>query len=212
MEARIEARVPLAIGAALIALACACFGAGTAAGEQPLPEAFSPPVVATVSHVPGQFGTVTKKELGRGIAQVRAGSQGSPGHRPQAEITKVALEELLETAYLEGEAVRRGLVVTGREISIELGLIKKDNFKSKADYQHFLHQNKLTPKEVRERVRLQIIITEIEEAVLRGIRGEAARIRAFGEFIDAYKKRWRARTVCAPNYATALCSNSSPSA
>ncbi|HEX3735519.1 MAG TPA: hypothetical protein VHU86_10270 [Solirubrobacterales bacterium] len=96
---------------------------------------------------------------------------------------------MLDAADIQGEAAEDGLAVTQRE------------------YQHFVHSAKLTEEDLRERVKLQLLARLIEDRITRGIHGYAAQQEAFSKFVKDYSKRWKARTVCAPRYATGRCSN-----
>jgi hypothetical protein len=47
----------------------------------------------------------------------------------------------------------------------------------------------------------------IQERVARGTSGIRDAQEKFKKFVDAYSKRWRARTVCAVEFAIDRCSN-----
>jgi hypothetical protein len=200
----------LLAGVGLIASICLSGGTELVSAE-PSPEALPVGTVAVVSHAPWSFGTITEPELARTISQVSAaaGLQAPPesGTPKWRRIEEEALGELLATSDLEGEAAARHLIVTRTEVSTELAAIKAENFRSEAQYRRFKRHAKFTEAEVRERIRLQIISGLIEEDVTRSVDGEAAQMKALQKFVAVYEKRWRARTVCAPEYAIEGCSN-----
>jgi parvulin-like peptidyl-prolyl isomerase len=191
----------------------ALLAAGASAVGSTLPAAEDLPanMVAVVSDVPVGVGRLTKTEFRRALVQ-RAAAAGrdsvpQPGGNGYGKLRDAAVAELLDIAWIKGQAAEMGIAVTRRQIATELAQIKKDNFKSEAQYRRFLKQSHFTRRDVDERVELQLLSTRIQERVLRGVRGPRASQKALQEFVDAYMKRWRARTVCAPEYATERCLN-----
>jgi hypothetical protein len=172
--------------------------------------------VAIVSEVPARRGRVTKKEFHRGLAQAAAQagrkSAPKPGGDGYGKLKELTIGELLDAIWIRGQAIEMGIDVTRRKISRELALLKKQAFKSEAEYHRFLKEAHYTRRDVRERVELQLLSTAIQRQVVRGAGGEAATQKAFSDFVDAYSKRWRARTVCAPEYTIDRCSNGPPPA
>jgi SurA N-terminal domain len=192
-----------------------CMAVGVcAAGAEPASSELPQGTVALVSHVPGAAGTVTYAELARAVLQASVQEEmshpprlGDPRYKQAAED---ALRELLGAADIDGEAAARHLVVTQPEVSARLAMIKHESFKSEAEYRHYLRQAKLTEKEARERVKLQILASGIEARVIKGILGRAAQVRALRKFISNYARRWRSRTVCAVQFVIDRCSNGPP--
>jgi len=185
---------------------------GTASGaSEPEVEELPPGVVATVAEVPGGFGTITVRELRRAIIQVSAQRGTSPAPAPgephYRRVAKLALAESLDVADIEGEGAERDIAVSARQVARRLAAIKRE-FNSKVEFHKYLRRLKLSENEARERVRLQILVRRIETDVYGGLDGAAAQAKA-KEFVEAYRKRWRARTICAPEYAIGRCSNGS---
>ncbi len=101
-----------------------------------------------------------------------------------------------------------GIAVTQGRITRALVRLRKQAFKSTAEYRRFLREAHLTRRDVRERVELQLLVTEIQRRVVGKVGKGPSGQKAFGEFVNAYEERWRARTVCAPEYMLASrCSN-----
>jgi hypothetical protein len=168
--------------------------------------------VAIVSEVPAGTGTITKREFNRGLVQAAAQaglrSAPKPGGNGYGKLKELTIGELLDAVWIRGQAMEMGIDVTPRKVSRELALLKKQAFKNEAQYHRFLKESHYTRRDVRERVELQLLSTAIQRQVARGAGGgEAATQKAFSDFVDAYSKRWRARTVCAPEYAIDRCSN-----
>jgi hypothetical protein len=186
-------------------------GASAIGSTLPTPEELPANMVAVVSHVPVGIGRITKAEFRRALVQGAAmagrDSVPQPGRSGYGKLRDAAIAELLDMVWIKGQAAEMGIAVTRRQVATELAQIKKDNFKTGAEYRRFLKQSHFTRRDVDERVELQLLSTQIQERVIRGFRGPRAIQKAFQEFVDAYMKRWRARTVCAPEYAIERCSN-----
>jgi hypothetical protein len=186
-----------------------------AATEPPLPtpEALPADVVVFVAHVPSRLGRLTRAEFQRALVQaaVQAGRSSAPG--PDAKdyprIANRALGERLDAIWIQGQAREMGIGVRPREISRELAHLKKEAFENEAQYRRFLRQARFTNRDVRERVKLQILSEKIQVRIVFGL-SEAEAQRAFSRFLKEYKARWQGRTVCAPGYVTVRCSNGGP--
>jgi hypothetical protein len=198
---------------AAIALALGWSASGSVA--LPAAEELVPNTVARVSDVPDRTGTITKAEFRHGLvlAAVSAGLQRvpKPGGRRYEQLERRTLNLLLEAIWIRGQAAEMGISVTPRQVSRELTLVKKEVFRSEAEYRQFLRESRYTRRDVRERVELQMLATRVGERLQRRIEREARNKReeqeVIQEFVTEFNERWRSRTVCAPEYATERCSN-----
>lgn len=190
----------------------ASLGSPTAAPDA-LPAAESLPghTVAVVSHIPVRLRAITVKELHRAILQAaaQAGLKSVPatGQPKYQRLEEEALGELLDGLWIEGQAEEMGISVTRRQVVAERNQIEKDNFKSRKEFHAFLKHAHFTLRDVYYRVELQLLSTEIQENIAWGTSSQKEAQKKFSAFVDAYKKRWRSRTVCAPRYAIERCSN-----
>lgn len=172
--------------------------------------------IAVVSEVPRKVGTITKAEFHHGLVQAAAEAGRKPVPRPggngYGKLKKMTIKELLDVVWIKGQAAEMGIGLTPRKIARKLARIKKQAFKSEAEYHRFLKEAHFTRRDVRDRVEVQLLSAAIQRRVVRGvIGGEAATQKAFSDFVEAYTERWRARTVCAPEYMVpARCSNAAP--
>ena len=167
--------VPLAI-VAVIAAAVILLTGGSKGSSQgggittlPSPSELPPQTVAIVTHVPSALGTVTRAELAHAIA-LSAASAGldsppTPGSAKYTETADSALETLLQSIWIQGEAAELGLDVTSSQIAKERAKIKRQSFKSEAQYRKFLAESHYTASDVRERVKDQVLSTKIQERV-----------------------------------------------
>jgi hypothetical protein len=132
-----------------------------------------------------------------------------PANVVAERLKEEALGERLNAVWIEGQAALMGIDVSARQVARELARIKEANFKSEREYHAFLRASRFTQRDVDERVRLQLLANRIQERVARQATGSVQ--AAFKRFVEEFRKRWKARTVCAPRFVTSLCSNSPPS-
>lgn len=125
--------------------------------------------VALVEDVPEEISTISEAELKRAILQQAASGQlkkiPKPGEDKYEELQTTALGELLNTIWIQGEAEELGIAVTPKQIQDELAQIKKQNFKTEAEFAQFLKTSKFTNEDVLTRVKLQLLSTQIQERI-----------------------------------------------
>lgn len=191
---------------------------GTASSATlPSPEELPGSMVAIVSNVPISRGRITKAEFQHALvlSVIQAGRSSVPrqGENGYERFKKEAVGNLLEAIWILGEAREIGITVTHEEVAHELSLIKR-SFKNGAEYLKFLREAHYTRRDVHERVEVQMLSVRLQRwlqvRVERESRNEFEEQRAFNEFLAEFNEKWRARTVCAPVYATDRCSNGSP--
>jgi parvulin-like peptidyl-prolyl isomerase len=127
--------------------------------------------VAIVEHVPDDIGTVSEADFKRALlqqaAQAKLKGAPKPGDDKYEELKTAALGELLDTIWIQGEAEELDISVTPKQIAAELAQIKKTNFKTEAEYQKFLKTSRFTKEDVLARVKLQLLSTQIQEAITK---------------------------------------------
>lgn len=123
--------------------------------------------VILVQNVPGDAGEITAGDVDHSIelAAAQGGEKTTPkpGDPQYEELKKTATDALLEAAWIQGLADERGLDVSEGEIAKELKKIKKESFKSEAEFQKFLKESHYTPADIDERVKIQILSRELQE-------------------------------------------------
>ncbi len=163
-----------------------------------------------VVDVRGSTEKITKREFQRALAQAAA-SKGrrpapKPGHGGYGKLKDTAIGELLDSTWIGGQAAEMGIGVTSRQIKEERRRLIKIAFKGRAEYHRFLVEARYTLRDLRERLEVQMLATRIGERVTAGLAGRSEQ-KAFAQFVAEYEKRWRDRTVCAPEYVLDRCSN-----
>jgi hypothetical protein len=195
----------------VLAASVALVPAAAATDPPPLtPETLPSNVVAFVAHVPLGLGRLTKAEFQRALVQVAAETGRSSAPGPNAKdyprIAEKALGERLDSIWIQGQAREMGIGVRPGQVSRELVRLKKKAFRNEAQYRRFLREAHFTNRDVRERVKIQILSQKIQVRILSGL-SKAERQRAFSRFIKEYAARWQSRTICATGYVTERCSN-----
>jgi parvulin-like peptidyl-prolyl isomerase len=123
---------------------------------------------AIVTGLPGDMGNISEEEVEKTIEQQVAETGGKapkPGEKFYYRRMSVAMNELTNALWIEAEAEDMGIAVTDKQIEDELEKIKKQSFPTEAAWKAFLKKSHLTPEEVRRRVKLQVINTQVQEKV-----------------------------------------------
>jgi foldase protein PrsA len=160
-------RLALVIFGALFVILFAGYAIAEGIGHPSVPEGD----VAIVQNVPDDIGTVSEASFK--LALLQQAAQGGlkkppkPGEDKYDELKEAALGELLDTIWIQGEAEELGFSTTPKEIATELATIKKQNFKTQAEYQKFLETSHFTKADVLARVKLQLLSTQIQEAITK---------------------------------------------
>jgi len=123
--------------------------------------------VAFVEEVPGDGGDITQEDFDHALelAAKQGGEKKAPkpGDAKYEELKEAALNSLFEAAWLEGQAAEWEIEVSDAEIAKEKKKLKKESFKSEKEFKEFLKESGFTPADVDERVKLQILSTELQE-------------------------------------------------
>ncbi len=127
--------------------------------------------VAIVENVPDEVGAVSEADFKRAflrqVAQAGLKKSPAPGEEKYEEVKTAALGELLDSIWIQGEAEELGISATPKQIATELAQIKKQNFKTEAEYREFLKTSRFTKEDVLDRVKLQFLSTQIQERIAR---------------------------------------------
>jgi parvulin-like peptidyl-prolyl isomerase len=126
--------------------------------------------VALVKGAPGDVGEVTKAKfdhaLELAVAQSGEKTPPKPGDPKYEELKKATLFSLLESIWLQGVAAEWGVEASEAEIDEELKKVKKESFKSEAEFKKFLKESHYTPADLRERVKLKVLSGGLQEQLL----------------------------------------------
>jgi hypothetical protein len=130
------------------------------------------------------------------------GQAPDPGDQQYTALRDQAMGDLLDVAWILGEAQDRGISVTDREIQRRFEQTRNQSFKSDADYQNFLRQSGFDQDDVDLRVQLQLLSDQIQQQI--------ASDQSTEEYLDAYRSKWTDRTVCLPEVVFERCQNYNP--
>lgn len=122
--------------------------------------------IAVIEDAPGDRGKISKEDLDHGLEILLAG-EGQKTPKPDSpeyeKAQEAALTSALESVWLEGQAEEMGIEATDQQVAKKLKEIKDENFPTKAQFEKFLNERKLTAEDVDERVRLEILTEEIQK-------------------------------------------------
>jgi parvulin-like peptidyl-prolyl isomerase len=125
--------------------------------------------VVLVEDVPDEIGQITQEQFDRGfeqqLTQAKLKKAPDAGSDKYEELKEAALSELMDQIWIEGQAEELGISVTDKQVEEQLETIKKQSFGSERAYEKFLKESKFTQEDVDDRVRLQLLSTQIQEAV-----------------------------------------------
>lgn len=125
--------------------------------------------VALVQSVPDEIGHVSEERfdhaLEQQVAEAKLKKAPAPGSEKYEEMKKAALGEILNEAWIRGEAEELDITVTDKQVENELETIKEQNFPTPAAYKKFLKESNFTQEDVDNRVRLQVLSTQIQETI-----------------------------------------------
>jgi foldase protein PrsA len=127
--------------------------------------------VAIVKGVPSDLGTVTEGEFKKALLQ-QVGQSGlkkvpKQGEKKYEELKTATMTELLSEVWIQGEAEELGLSVTPKQVATQFAQVKKTNFPTPKAYKQFLKESHFTQEDVNNRVKIQLLSTQVQEAVSR---------------------------------------------
>lgn len=183
-----QRRLALLVFGALLVLLFAGFAVAQGIGDPDVPS----DAVAIVEDAPGDQGTVTDchgdevdndpgtitdAEFDCGLQQTAARTGldkvPKPGEPRYDDLKEAAMGDLLDMIWIQGEAEERGVEVTQRQVDAELERIVTQNFGCKTGQdpfackglQQFLGTSHFSEDDVLERVKLQLLSTELQKQV-----------------------------------------------
>jgi foldase protein PrsA len=83
----------------------------------------------------------------------------------QQRVIQQTMAGLIEAAWVQAEAKKRGITVTNAAIGQQLAVTKKQSFPSAGSYEKFLATSGMTQAEVLERVRVQVLAQRISQKI-----------------------------------------------
>lgn len=158
-------RLALIVFAAVFVLLFVGFAIAQGLGSPSVPSGD----VAKIQDVPDEIGAIGQEEFDRGMERAVAGAKlkkaPAPGSKKYEEMKETVLKELLEAAWIRGEAEEMGIKTTPKQVEEELASIKKQSFPTKGSYEKFLKESKFTEEDVNDVVEVKVLSTAIQEQV-----------------------------------------------
>jgi foldase protein PrsA len=145
-------------------------------------------------------GTITKDELDCAIQQTAA--QGGlakvpkPGDPQYEDLRNSAIGDLLDAAWIQGEAADRGISVSTRQVDAQLNQIVSQNFACKKgqdpfqckELQQFLATSHFSKDDVLTRVKLQLLSNELQKQITENV--PAVTAGQISDYYDAAKAQF----------------------
>lgn len=134
-------------------------------------------VVAIVQDMPGGDYEITEEQFEKAKQQMAAQAQLEkvpPKDDPQyLEIAGAAMNDLLDVAWISGEAAEQGIKVTQRQIDDQLKQVAQQNFRCKENVEpfkckalkDFLKQSHYTQDDVLERIKVGLYSNELQSKI-----------------------------------------------
>lgn len=123
--------------------------------------------VALVEGTPGDVGQVSEADFKHALelaaAEGGAKEVPKPGEPKYDEEKEAALKSILEGIWIQGLAAEWGIEVSEKEVAERLKKVKKESFKSEAEFQEFLKKSHLTPADINTKVKIQILSEQLQE-------------------------------------------------
>jgi foldase protein PrsA len=163
-------RIALGLGAALV-IAIVVVAVTSGLGDEGVPSGDVAVVEAEVSAEPAgiEDGKISQEGFDEALLQAakRQGMQQppDPGSEQYTALRDQALGDLLDIAWILGEAEERGVEVTDTEVERRFEQTKNQSFRSEEEYQRFLRQSGFDQEDVNLRVELQLLSDKIQEEV-----------------------------------------------
>lgn len=123
--------------------------------------------IVFVTDVPGNGGEISKADFEHALEQASAQAglkkPPKPGDKKYEELREAAQKSLVEPTWLEGLGREEGIEISDKEVEEEFKKLKKENFKTEAEYKEFLKKAHYTQEDVNRRVKLQKLGAELQE-------------------------------------------------
>ena len=126
--------------------------------------------IAVVKDAPAGLSPITKEQFAHAFKQQASSlpKPPKPSSPQYDDVKKAAIDNLLDTVWIQGEASDLGIEPTDREVQTQLKTIK-GGFGSEAAYQKFIKQSGYTPEDVRTVAKLRVLGSAIEAAITKGV-------------------------------------------
>jgi hypothetical protein len=140
------------------------------------------------------------------VARRTEGPASNKGLPPStAETRTEALEFLISSDWVLGEARDLHVAVSAAQIKRQFDRVKAQQFRRRAEFKAFLRSSGETISDLLFRVQLNMLSERIERHVSAVPGGPRAQQRARSRFVQAFKAKWMAQTYCAAEYTVPDC-------
>jgi hypothetical protein len=177
----------------------------------------APAVHAQTPLAPGEVARVgdtpilkTDYDHWRVIAQSSSGRGLTDEPGDDAEVRPQVMQLLVSFLWIEGEAKRLGVVVSPGAVYTTYKRQKDESFPREKDFQKFLADSGQTVRDLKRRVRLDLLSNRIRDHVVRGAKTLESEYRRLDRFVPKFTARWKAMTECGKGYESSDCGSVVP--
>jgi foldase protein PrsA len=128
--------------------------------------------LALVEEAPEGVGDITKEDFDLRMEQAAAKAKldkvPKPGDPKYKELKEGALGELIQAAWVKGQADEMGIAVSEEEVDNKVKELKDQSFKSEAEYKETIKELHFTEADVRELMEFELLIEKIQKQVREG--------------------------------------------
>ncbi|MEX2107431.1 MAG: SurA N-terminal domain-containing protein [Solirubrobacterales bacterium] len=153
------------VGAAISALASR--GGSDDGSSLPSPSDLPPDTIALVMEVPEGAGRITEGTFYRHLDQAAAKGQldkvPAPGDPEYRELKETTVGELIQAAWIKGQANEMGISVTAKEVDKKHEKLKEQSFDSEAEYRKTVEELHFTEADVRGLMELELLTEKIQK-------------------------------------------------
>jgi hypothetical protein len=198
---------PLAQGVARTSAAAEACPPATRSGRVKLPPASAPRARPRPRRILACVGSraVTGATFDQWLKIAKKAAQGNGTTLTPGEAVDEVMGFLLSAYWVIGEAHDRGIHVSAREVRRTFKRIRDEEFPKPGEFQKYLGRSGETVADLLFRVETNLYSQRIQKRVTAGHRTEQSRQRALTKFVKAFRRKWRPRTYCLPDYAVADC-------
>jgi hypothetical protein len=149
-------------------------------------------------------GLITKKAYDHWFrAAVAQTGKPTPkkGTKAHTRLRNQTMQFLVSARWIELEAPEHSVSVSKSEVTKQFNKEKRKAFGSnESAYRAYLKRTKRTEKDLRWQVKLSLLTRKVEKHATAGLSTKSERQKALDRFVEAFQRKWRARSVCLTGY------------
>jgi hypothetical protein len=131
---------------------------------------------------------------------------GSQCAQQYATLRQLALGSLITGEWLIAEGEQRGFTVSDKEAEQRRETVRKNQFRSEAEFQKYMTYTGETLSDQLFRARIKLFSAKIYHQIMAQGHTAAEHLRAFASFAERFARTWADKTSCRSGYVVPNCS------